>query len=76
MYPRQRINFDVNRPASLRALEKAVGDGSEILLGIHKDAMQERPGADDLMEVAVSMRVVKLFKEERIVRVQGENLTR
>lgn len=76
MYPRQRINFDVNRPASLRALEKAVGDGSEILLGIQKDAMQERPGADDLMEVAVSMRVVKLFKEERIVRVQGEILTR
>lgn len=75
-YPGQSINFDVNRLGSLRALEKAVKDGTEILLGVQKDAMQERPGKEDLLDVVVSMRINKLFKEERVVRLQGDVLTR
>ena len=70
-YPGQSINFDVSRLPSLRALEKVVKDGTEILLGIQKDAMQERPGKEDLLDVVVSMRINRLFKEEGMVRLQG-----
>ena len=75
-YPGQSINFDVSRLPSLRALEKVVKDGTEILLGIQKDAMQERPGKEDLLDVVVSMRINRLFKEEGMVRLQGDVLTR
>lgn len=75
-YPGQSINFDVSRLPSLRALEKAVKDGTEILLGIQKDAMQERPGKEDLLDVVVSLRINRLFKEEGMVRLQGDVLTR
>ena len=75
-YPGQSINFDVSRLPSLCALEKVVKDGTEILLGIQKDAMQERPGKEDLLDVVVSMRINRLFKEEGMVRLQGDVLTR
>lgn len=76
IFPRQIVNFDVSRGQSLRALEKALDDGSEVFLGIQKEMLQEKPGKDDLLDVVVSMRIMKLFKEERIVRVLGEVITR
>ncbi len=77
VFPRQIVNFDVRPQAALKALETAVGDGSEVLLGIQKNASRETPDEDGLWDVVMSMRVNKLFKEEdKSVRVLGEVLRR
>ena len=72
VFPRQIVNFDVGRVKARKALEKAMGDGSEILLGVQKEPMMENPGPEDVWDTVMSMKINKVFKDQKILRVLGE----
>ena len=71
VYPGQNVNFEVFRPQSLRALERAMSLGTMAFLGIQKNEMTENPEQDDLWDIVVSMKIEKVFKEQKDVRVLG-----
>lgn len=72
VFPHQLVNFDVVRPASLKALERAIAENSEILVGFQKNMLKEKLDPDDLYEVVLRMRITKILKEENGTRVMGE----
>ncbi len=61
VFPFTAIPVSVGRPASISALEHAVGDRGLILLAMQKDPRTQKPQMDDLHDVAVLGSVLHLF---------------
>lgn len=60
--PDMIIHFDLNRPKSIQAVEKAMVDGSQIFAVAQKDVGTEEPTLDDLYSVGCIAEVKQLLK--------------
>ena len=68
IFPNMMLHFDVARPASIRALDEAMANGSPIFLVTQKELMVEEPKRDDLYDVGT------LCNVRQILRVPGDNV--
>lgn len=62
IFPYMMLHFDVGRPKSLKALEKAMDDDKLILLVTQKEAKLDAPGIEDLYEVGTISRIKQMLK--------------
>ncbi len=68
VFPYMVIHFDVNRPQSVAALEKAMSDDQRVFLVTQRSAEDETPARKDLYRVGVIARV------KQVVNLPGDNL--
>ena len=68
VFPYMVIHFDVNRPQSVAALEKAMTEDQKVFLVTQKNAEDETPGKKELYSVGVVARV------KQVVNLPGDNL--
>lgn len=68
IFPNMMLHFDVARPASIRALDEAMTNGSPIFLVTQKDLMVEEPGREDLYSIGTVSAV------RQILRLPGDNV--
>ncbi len=68
VFPHMVIHFDVGRPASVEALERAMADDQTVLLVTQKNAETEQPSKKDLYGVGV------LAKVRQVLNLPGDNL--
>ena len=68
VFPDQSVHFDVGRMKSVKALERAMKDGSPIFLVPQKDITTDDPGQDALYPIGTVARV------KQILRPQGETM--
>ena len=62
VYPGTVLNFDVERPFSIAALNAAIGTDRMIFLVGQKDLTVDKPGAKDLYEVGTVCRLGQILK--------------
>lgn len=67
-FPQMSLSFDVTRESSIRALERATADNSQILLVPQRDLAVEEPSESDLYSVGVICHI------RQILRVSGGNV--
>ena len=63
LFPKTLLNFDVGRPVSIEAVNRAAQNGSKIFISAQKDAFIDAPTAIDLSNVgviAILKQIVKL----------------
>ncbi len=68
VFPYMVIHFDVNRPQSVAALEKAMSDDQRVFLVTQRNAEDETPARKDLFTVGVIARI------KQVVNLPGDNL--
>ena len=76
VFPRMSLHFDVGRPGSVQALEKAMVEDQRVLLLTQKDENEDHPSLDKLYPVGIVARikqVVSLPGDALRVLVEGEN---
>ena len=77
VFPQMIIHFDVGRDKSIKALEEAMVDNSEIMLCTQKNASQEDPTEEDFYHVGTVARIKQMIKLPLgSVRVLVEGLNR
>ncbi len=79
IFPGMRLTFELERPASLLALEAAMKDDQIVFLTAQRDASEEEPsGEDGLERIGAVCRVLQVLRvpDEEAVRVMAEGLTR
>ncbi len=62
LFPKTILNFDVGRPQSISAINKAVKDNSEIFITAQKHAQIENPKIEDVCRVGVIARIKQVIK--------------
>ncbi|MBR6207544.1 MAG: endopeptidase La [Oscillospiraceae bacterium] len=62
VFPGTTLHFDVERPASIAALNAAIGTDRMIFLVAQRDIGQEFPGADDLYSVGTVCRLSQILR--------------
>ncbi len=68
VFPHMVIHFDVGRPQSVEALERARADDQTVLLVTQKNPETEQPGKKDLFTVGVTARI------RQVLNLPGDNL--
>ncbi len=77
VFPDMLLNFDVERPMSVAALEASLSGEQKIFLLTQKDIMQEQPGEGDMYRVGTVCAVRQLLRlPGNSVRVMVEGLYR
>jgi len=75
--PTMVVNFDVGRPGSTVAVERAMADNQKIFLVAQRSEKVEEPGLKDLYEVGVIANIVQVLKlPGQNVRVLAEGTQR
>ncbi len=60
--PKTLLNFEVGRPVSVAAVDKAVGENTEIFIASQKNAFIDVPKAGDICTVGVVARIKQVVK--------------
>ena len=68
IFPRMILHFDVGRPASVAALEKAMMHDQQLVLAVQRDEEKDDPGYDDLWPVAMLVQI------KQVVSLPGDAL--
>lgn len=77
VFPQLMLHFDVGRPASIQALEEAMGENREIFLVTQRDLTVENPDQSDLYSVGTVANVKQILRlPENGVRVMVEGKSR
>ena len=77
VFPHMVLPLFVGRPRSIKALELAMEEGSNIVLVAQKSATQDDPTPDDLYEIGCSASILQLLKlPDGTVKVLVEGLQR
>lgn len=75
--PGMIAHFDISRPRSIMAVERAMGENQEIFLVTQKDTEQELPTVNDLFAIGIFAEVRQVIKLQKdIVRVLVEGKKR
>lgn len=75
--PGMIAHFDISRPKSIMAVERAMGENQEIFLVTQKDTEQELPTVNDLFAIGIFAEVRQVIKLQKdIVRVLVEGKKR
>ena len=61
-FPKTLLNFDVGRPMSIKAVEKAVNEGGELFITSQKSALIENPKITDMCQTGVVARIKQVVK--------------
>ncbi len=67
LFPKTLLNFDVGRPMSIEAINRAVQDNSCIFIAPQKSVFVQTPKKTDVLNVGVVARI------KQVVKVQGSN---
>ena len=67
LFPKTMLNFDVGRPMSINAINRAVEDNSFIFIAPQKSAFVETPKKSDVLNVGVVARI------KQVVKIQNSN---
>ena len=78
VFPGMLLTFDVERPASVAALNAALKKNSLIFLSAQKDIMADAPGEDDIYHIGTVCRIRQQLRQprSRVCRVMVEGLYR
>lgn len=78
LFPKTFLNFDVGRPASISAINKAAELGSTIFIASQKNAFIDVPKATEICSVGVIARIKQIIKVQNSgnLKVSVEALTR
>ena len=78
VYPAMLLNFDVERPGSIAALDLAMKDDQIIFLAAQKDIAVDVPEVDDVYSVGTVCRIKQMMKQpgSKTVRVMVEGIER
>ena len=78
VYPGMLLNFDVERPGSVAALDKAMNDDQIIFLAAQKDLATDVPDVEDVYEIGTVCRVKQRMKQpgSKTIRVMVEGIVR
>ena len=78
VFPGVLLTFDVERPASVAALNAAVKHGGQIFLAAQKDISADAPGEDEIYHVGTVCRVRQQLRQPRanVCRVMVEGVYR
>ena len=75
--PGMIAHFDISRPKSIKAVEKAMMEEQKIFLVTQKDVEQEEPGQDDLYEIGIVAQIKQVIKlQNNIIRILVEGTER
>jgi len=70
VFPRMNTSFDLERPISVHALERAMENGEEIFLVTQREIGVEQPEEKDLYEIGTVARVTQILRvSDRVLRV-------
>ena len=72
VFPRMNTSFDLERPISVHALERAMENGEEIFLVTQREIGVEQPEEKDLYEIGTQI----LRVSDRVLRVMMEGACR
>lgn len=61
-FPKTLLNFDVGRPSSIAAVNKAAQKGSDIIIASQKNAFIENPTEKDICKAGVVARIKQIIK--------------
>lgn len=77
VFPYMVLHFDVGRPKSIKALEKAMVEDQLVFLTLQMDQQIEEPDFEDLGKIGTIAKVKQIVKsEEHVVRVLVEGISR
>ena len=78
VFPGMLLTFDVERPASVAALNAALKKNSLIFLSAQKDIMADAPGENDIYRIGTVCRIRQQLRQprSRVCRVMVEGLYR
>ena len=78
IFPDSRIQFDIGREKSVKAVMEAMEGDRLVFLSAQKDIAEDNPGGRDIYEIGVIAKVNQIFRQNRdhIVRVNVEGLNR
>ncbi len=62
LFPKTFLNFDVGRPQSISAIEKATEGNSEIFIATQKNAVIETPKKSDVFKIGVIAKIKQIIK--------------
>ncbi len=62
LFPKTFLNFDVGRPQSIAAIEKAADTNSEIFIATQKNAIIEAPKKTDVFKIGVIAKIKQIIK--------------
>ena len=69
VFPRMNTSFDLERPISVHALERAMENGEEIFLVTQREIGVEQPEEKDLYEIGTVARVTQILRvSDRVPR--------
>ena len=72
VFPRMNTSFDLERPISVHALERAMENGEEIFLVTQREIGVEQPEEKDLYEIGTVARVTQILRvSDRVLRVMS-----
>ena len=76
VYPAMLLNFDVERPGSIAALDRAMKDDQIIFLAAQKDIAVDVPEVEDVYSVGTVCRIKQMMKQpgSKTVRVMVEGI--
>ena len=75
--PGMIAHFDISRPKSIKAVEKAMMEEQKIFLVTQKDVEQEEPGQDDLYKIGIVAQIKQVIKlQNDIIRILVEGTER
>ena len=78
VFPGMLLNFDVERPMSVSALNFAMGDDQIIFLTAQKDITKDIPFGEDIYQVGTVCRIRQLLRQpgNRSIRLMAEGIAR
>ncbi len=68
LFPKTMLNFEVGRPKSIEAVNRAVADKSEIVIAPQKNAFIENPTKEEILDVGVIAHI------KQVVKGQGSSM--
>lgn len=78
VFPAMLLNFDVERPGSVSALEKAMKEDQIIFLASQKDIAVDIPEVDDIYQTGTVCHIKQMMKQpgSKMIRVMVEGIER
>ena len=78
VYPAMLLNFDVERPGSIAALDRAMKDDQIIFLAAQKDIAVDVPEVEDVYSIGTVCRIKQMMKQpgSKTTRVMVEGIER
>ena len=68
LFPKTMLNFEVGRPKSIEAVNRAMAEKSEILIAPQKNAFIENPTKEEILDVGVIAHI------KQVVKGQGSSM--